>query len=173
MNFMKDKTVFLLVILIVLPSCSTYSSNDHINPPWMYVDKATKTVLFDLVAGWDGSNNAYNYNGYYAGGATLRVPDGWSVDVNLSNQDGNAPHNIIVTYPYTRDDMPDHLSSDAAALRRAYTEDVYVDEEDVMKFVAKEGEYWFFCGIKGHGINDMWINFEVSKSFLVPEVVSK
>lgn len=171
---MKGKAVFfLLVVLMVLSSCSKYFGVANANPSFMHVDKETKTVSFDMVAGWDGCNNAYNYNGYYAGDVTLRVPDGWNVKVVLTNRDGNAPHNIIVTYPYSRDDMPDHLSSDAAVLRRAYTEDVYVGEQESMQFIAKEGKYWFFCGIKGHGHNDMWINFEVSKSFLVPEVVSE
>ena len=164
--------LFLLSTTIVLSACTKHIEIIQ-SISWMKVESQTKTVTFDLVSGWDGSNNAFNYNGYYAGGITLKVPEGWNVKVNLTNRDGHAPHNIIVTYPYAMDDMPDYQSSDSAVIKRAYTEDVYIGEQESMGFVSKEGKYWFFCGINRHGINDMWINFEVSKSFLLPKVVVK
>lgn len=92
--------------------------------------------------------------------------------MNLTNRDSNVPHNIIVTYPHSLSEIPGFQNSNSAVINRAYTEDVYVGEHDTMRFVAKEGKYWFFCGVSGHGMNDMWINFEVNKSFSIPEVVN-
>mgnify|MGYP000131905125 CR=1 FL=1 len=163
-----------LILIITLSACSVNKVDiNQQQPAWMHVNSQTKAVVFDLVAGFDGSNNAFNYNGYYAGGVTLRVPDGWTVEVMLTNRDANAPHNIIVTYPYRIDDMPNELTSGAAVLKRAYTDDVYDGQKESMRFVAKAGQYWLFCGIMGHGINDMWINFEVSSTLSTPEVKVK
>ncbi len=171
-NLMKLIAVFCFVATIFLSACTQHIDTINHSLSWMRIDSPTKSVSFDLVSGWDGSNNAYNFNGYSAGGLTLKVPDGWNVTVNLTNRDSNVPHNIIVTYPHSLTEIPDFQNSNSAVIKRAYTEDVYVGEHDTMRFVAKEGEYWFFCGVSGHGINDMWINFEVNKSFSIPEVVS-
>ena len=136
---MNYKAVLILPISVFLFACSNHVGvNNKLD--WMYHNSQTKTVVFDLVAGRDGHNNAYNYNGFYAGNVTLKVPDGWNVEVNLSNRDGNAPHNIIVTFPYSKDEMPDFISSDAADIKRAYTEDVFYGEQESMHFVAKEGK---------------------------------
>jgi len=169
---MRFITVFLFLLsLIVVQGCMKPIANKQ--PAWMQFDSQKKTVKFDLVSGDDGRNNGFNYNGYYAGNVTLKVPDGWNVEVMLTNRDGSAPHNIIVTYPYLKQKIPEYVGSEAAVLRRAYTEDAFVGQQESMRFVAKTGEYWFFCGISGHGINDMWINFEVNPSLISPEVETK
>ncbi|MFW5443201.1 MAG: sulfocyanin-like copper-binding protein [Methylococcaceae bacterium] len=165
--------LLVLTCIIILPSCARYDDKEEQHPSWMKVEVQNKTVSFALVSGWDGSNNAFNYNGYYAGNVTLQVPDDWIVNLTLTNRDGTAPHNIIVTYPYSQADIPGYLASQAAVLPRAYTEDVYIDEQETMRFKTKEGRYWLFCGISGHGVNDMWINLDVSKSFLTPKIVTK
>jgi len=169
------KTPYFIVLLsfLSLQACTPYSLFKNTNPTWMEIDSSEKRVKFNLVAAWDGSNNGFNYNGYYAGNLTLKVPDGWKVDVEFINRDASAAHNIIVTKPYVENNIPEYVGSEDAVLRRAYTEDLYVGEQETMHFIAKAGLYWFFCGINGHGINDMWINFEVSKTLSKPEIEIK
>ena len=174
---MKIIQCFFLLLLVGISACSTQHKLSLVDgvvteqPSWMNADVHLKEVTFDLVAGWDGSNNAFNYNGYYAGGVTLNVPSGWKVNISLANQDASAPHHIMVTRPYKKGEIPNQLSPDETVLSRAYMDDIYHGEHESMSFIAKEGHYWLFCGIMGHGVNDMWIEFDVNSELSKPEVV--
>jgi len=165
------RVLIFLVALVVIVSCSGDAAiKGKQSLSWMHFNEQEKTVLFELMAGWNGSNNAYNYNGFYDGNVTLKVPAGWLVEVVLTNQD-SVPHNIIVTLPFEKEVIPSSVNLDAAVLERAYTEDVYQGEKDTMKFIATQGHYWFFCGINGHGVNGMWIKFDVDSEIELPAVI--
>jgi hypothetical protein len=39
-------------------------------------DPAKRTATMHVVAGWNGNNGAWNYNGWHSGGVTVEVPLG-------------------------------------------------------------------------------------------------
>jgi len=138
----------------------------------MVYDKQEKQVSFELVAAWNAKNNGYNFNGYFQDDVTIKVPSDWIVSMTLINLDGNAPHSVLVSDPYT-DDIPDELTGEFAVLSRAYTDTLYANERGTMRFKAKTGDYWLFCGVKGHAVNGMWIKFKVDKTITLPLIEIK
>src|SRR6058998_3209438 len=83
-----------------------------VDPSWLQVDTATKTVTFQLVAGLTGLNGALNFNGFRDGGLTLTVPLGWSIVMHFRNHDGMLPHSAVV--------IPDATPLPTAAVSPAF-----------------------------------------------------
>jgi len=88
-----------------------------VDPSWLRVDTATKTVTFQLVAGLTGLNGALNFNGFRDGGLTLTVPLGWTVLMHFRNHDGMLPHSAEVI----PDTHPLPTGPVAPAFARAFT----------------------------------------------------
>ncbi len=161
-----------IISLLTLSACAQLVKPRIFEPSWMSYDEQKQQVSFQLVATWSANNNGYNYNGYYQDDITIQVPTDWLVSITLINRDGNAPHSIVLTEPYT-DDIPDELTGEFAVLSRAYTDAVYANESTSMKFKAKAGDYWLFCGVKDHGINGMWIKFKTDINIKTPFIEIK
>ncbi len=53
---------------------------------WLHWDASTHTVRLTLVAGYDGSNNGFNFDGYGRGRLLVRIPVGWRVLVACVNR---------------------------------------------------------------------------------------
>ncbi|NOQ64242.1 MAG: hypothetical protein GQ582_07000 [Methyloprofundus sp.] len=158
-----------LICGLFLTHISLAKANELI-PDWMSYDIEKKQVSYQLIAAKNANNNGYNYNGYYQGNITLIVPSEWLVNISLNNGDANAVHDIILTEPFADDDMPDELTGEFAALKRAYISPLYANETDSLKFIAKQGAYWLFCGVKVHGINGMWIKLTVQDNIHKPSI---
>src|ERR1041385_8604748 len=88
-----------------------------VDPSWLQVDTATKTVTFQLVAGLTGLNGALNSNGSRDGGLTLTVPVRWTVVMHFRNHDGMLPHSAEVI----ADTHPLPTGPVAPAFPRAFT----------------------------------------------------
>ncbi|MGB8273832.1 MAG: sulfocyanin-like copper-binding protein [Alphaproteobacteria bacterium] len=134
---------------------------------WMTADAAAKTVVLDIVSGWNGNNSALNYNGYHDGDATVTVPAGWTVEIKFTNNDSNLPHSIVLTKTYTKEEMPETAGRAEVAIPRAYSRDpeagIAGGEKDDFRFkAATAGKYLMICGAPGHARSGMWIHFEVS-----------
>ena len=142
-------------------------------PDWVSYDATKKQVEFKLIAAKNANNNGFNYNGYYEGNITLKAPVGWQVQITLTNRDANATHDVILTEPFEQDDMPDSLTGEFSSIKRAYISPLFANETDNLRFTAKAGEYWLFCGVKGHGIEGMWIKFKSDKNGHIPSVEIK
>ena len=132
-------------------------------------DPATRTAALRLVAGYNQTNSALNLNGGAKGNQTIIMPVGWTVKSRFINQDGNLPHSAIVIESIS----PIPAMPPEPAFARAYTmkleEGLTHGREDVMTFKAtRPGDYWIFCGVPGHGVSGMYINFFVSESAKVP-----
>lgn len=145
-------------------------------PSWMEIDAEAKKVTIDMVAGWSGQNGALNFNGYHNGNATVVIPVGWDVLVNFTNNDGNLPHSLLVTKPYTQENMPQVAGHSEVAIPRAYTRDpingISGGQSDYFTFTAKEaGKYFLFCGVTGHGLSGMWIHLELRTDAELPGVI--
>jgi hypothetical protein len=72
-------------------------AGEPFTPSWIKNDPATRSVTIELVANWNEHRRQdevplrgarleiADFNGYYGGGMTVIVPNGWSVRVDLSN----------------------------------------------------------------------------------------
>src|SRR5437016_2323934 len=121
-----------------------------VDPSWLQVDTATKTVTFQLVAGLTGLNGALNFNGFRDGGLTLTVPLGWTVVMHFRNHDGMLPHSAEVI----ADAHPLPTGPVAPAFARAFTlrleQGLISEQTDDMRFIAdRGGSYLIFCGVPG------------------------
>ena len=137
---------------------------------WFTYDAVKKQVHFKLTSAENANNNGLNYNGYYQGNLCLKVPVNWSVNISLTNRDANATHDVILTKPFEIDNIPDELTGEFSVIKRAYIAPLFSNETDNLKFTAKSGQYWLFCGVKGHGIDGMWIKLDVNALLEVPVV---
>src|SRR5256886_2664042 len=144
-----------------------------IDPGWLTVDMATKTVSFQLIAGLTGLNGALDFNGFRDGGLTLTVPVGWTVVMHFRNHDGMLPHSAEVI----ADTHPLPTGPVAPAFPRAFTlrldQGLISEQTDDLRFIAdRGGSYLIFCGVPGHGAAGMWVRFAVSGSVHKPSVAA-
>jgi hypothetical protein len=90
-------------------------------PSWMVIDTGAKKVQMDVVAGFNPSNSNWSFNGYYEGGMTVVVPEGWRVEITLSNRDGDVPHSLVVMADPGEAELPLQAGREQAAFARAYS----------------------------------------------------
>ena len=137
-------------------------SPPRIDSTWLVTDVPTKSVQFQLIAGFSGLNGALNFNGFGDGGLTFTVPAGWHVVIHFNNHDGMLPHSAIVI----ADSVVPIVGATSPAFSQAVTlrvqQGLIATERDDMKFVAdKAGSYLLICGVPGHAAAGMWIRFTV------------
>ena len=137
-------------------------SPPRIDSTWLVTDVPTKSVQFQLIAGFSGLNGALNFNGFGDGGLTFTVPAGWHVVIHFNNHDGMLAHSAIVI----ADSVVPIAGATSPAFSQAVTlrvqEGLTATERDDMKFVAdKAGSYLLVCGVPGHAAAGMWIRFKV------------
>ncbi len=160
----------LLLLWMSLNACSVANNKANFEPSWMQYDQDKKQAHFELISAWNAKNNGYNFNGFYQDEIIISVPADWLINIKLINYDANAPHSIVVSEPYSQEDIPDELSGEFAVIKRAYTDELYANESAEMRFKAIAGQYWLFCGVKNHGIDNMWLRFNVEKNISVPRL---
>jgi len=153
----------LRITLLLFLSVSFNSSfADALVPDWLSYDSIKKQVHIKLIATENANNNGLNYNGYSQGNITLIVPTDWLINISLTNWDASATHDLILTRPFVEDNIPSELTGEYSAIKRAYIAPLFANGTDSLSFTAKAGQYWLFCGVKGHGINGMWIKLIVN-----------
>lgn len=148
-------------------------SPPRIDSTWLATDVSTRTVQFQLIAGYSGLNGALNFDGFGDGGLTFTVPAGWQVVMHFTNHDGMLPHSAIV--------VPDGPVPMAGAVSPAFSQAVTLrvqegltsTEHDDIKFLAdKPGSYLIMCGVPGHATAGMWIRFNVDSSAERPSLAA-
>jgi hypothetical protein len=157
------------VILLGAAAASAQEQAPAIDPSWLSVDSAARTVRFQLIAGLTGANGALNFDGFTDGKLTLVAPVGWQVEIDFRNHDGMLPHSAEIIAPTT----PLPVQPVDPAIPRAVTlrlaEGLPPEGTDVMRFSAQPvGDYLIFCAVPGHGAAGMWIRFQVSASAKTP-----
>jgi len=125
---------------------------------FMKVDARHKIVNVTLVAGYDGTNNGFNFDGY-AGYLMWTVPRGWRVRVTCRNDGGLRHSCAVVKGPAAR----------KAAFRGAQTPHPFqgLGHGKTARFVfkaTKAGVYRFACLVPGH---------EAAKMYDVLEIVAR
>lgn len=132
---------------------------------WVHWDPVTKTAVVSLVAGQESRNGGWNFNGLISGEATVTVPLGAKVLIELANRDGNL-HSVGLV-----EVMPKVPSSgDAAkpvypgAFTVPFTRGMSRGKSDRFTFTAsRAGRFWLLCGVAPHGVGGMWLYLEVVK----------
>jgi plastocyanin len=134
---------------------------------WITIDEAANTVTLDIVAGRDGTNNNWNFNGYANGGYTVTVPQGATVTINFTNNDANMGHSIGVSekpagpWPATPAPTP-AFAGGISSNPTSMTDSTMNGETETITFTAdRAGEFALICFVPGHATAGMWINLSV------------
>jgi FtsP/CotA-like multicopper oxidase with cupredoxin domain len=77
------------VLLVLAPDASAGVGS------WLSWDRAGRTAQLTLVAGYNSSNNGFNFDGYGRGQLLVRVPLGWRLSVTCRNA-GSTRHSCAV-----------------------------------------------------------------------------
>ena len=138
---------------------------------WIAVDDAARTVRVTLVAGETDANNRWNFNGYANGEATVVVPVGYTVTLNVENRDPVHHHSVGVfaraaSYPAVFEEatpvFDGAITSHAMSMTDATAPGGGTES---ITFVASEaGEYALVCLVPAHAVTGMWIGFDVSEA---------
>jgi hypothetical protein len=163
----KAGLLLSLSLVSLAASAPASAAEDRFEPSWMTADPAAKSVTMQVVAGYNGNNGAWNFNGYYNGSLNVVVPAGWTVVIEFRTRDAQVPHSLVVTKPYAEDEFPEKAGAREAAIKRAYTKSpdrgLRPPGNDRVRFKAGEpAKYYFFCGDVSHGLTGMWVRFEVN-----------
>lgn len=158
----------LLTLLLLLPAPRPAGAAPP--PDWMQVDAEGRLVRLHIIAAVDGTNGTFNFNGHANGTLTITVPLGWRVEVKFTSHGGAYPHSLAIAEIET----PMPHEGGKVAFPRAYTRDLVkgiLDDTDEFRFVAnREGKFWLFCGVTGHGYSGMWNYLVVSREAALPSV---
>lgn len=68
---------------------------------FLTVDTRHRIVSVQLIAGYDSSNNGFNFDGYSRGELTVTVPLHWRVRVTCTNKSGQRNSCAVVHGPMT------------------------------------------------------------------------
>ncbi len=135
---------------------------------WFQVDHDAQTVTIDLTAGATSASNYWNYNGYHGGTGGITVPAGYTVTINLTNQDPAMGHSVGVgermgSYPQSFTDPQPAFEGGITSNPTSMTESTLPGETESITFVAATaGEYALVCYVIGHAATGMWLPFNVS-----------
>ena len=126
----------------------------HPNPAqFLHVDAKARTAIVTLVAGYNGENNGFNFDGYGRGELLVSVPKGWRVRVTCTNHGAINHSCAVVKGPGTA--TPSFRGAATPILPRGKTA--------TFSFVASRiGSYRFACLVPGHEEARMWDVLEVT-----------
>jgi FtsP/CotA-like multicopper oxidase with cupredoxin domain len=80
-----------LLLTVVALAAAPVAGAGH----WLSWNTAARTASLTLVAGYNGSNNGFNFDGYGRGQLLVRVPLGWRVTVTCRNA-GSMRHSCAI-----------------------------------------------------------------------------
>jgi FtsP/CotA-like multicopper oxidase with cupredoxin domain len=136
-------------------------------PSWYAVDHDARTVHMTLTAGSTPANNYWNYNGAISGELAITVPEGYTVTIDLINEDPNMAHSVGVSRELSNfavPPAPDPVFPGAITPNPTSMVDGTMPGETVtITFVAETaGNYSMVCYVPGHSALGMWLFFNVS-----------
>jgi len=123
---------------------------------YITVDAASKTVTLEIDAGLTNANGGLNFNGKDHGGATIEVPEGYTVKVNFTNK-GMLPHSALVTTPdQLQEATITKLAFDGAETPNPQAGVAPGGNVTFQFDAATAGNYVIVCGVPGHGLAGQW-----------------
>ena len=171
----KSWLVSLVCLSLWLQGSAVSVRAEEIRPDWMTFDAQRRVVRLLMVGSADGSNGTMNFNGYGNGEMTVIVPLGWKVAVEFQNKGlGALPHSLAVISEVKPLPIEGGVPAFRGALTNKLVPGMMAGTTDTFEFVAnKEGQFLFFCGVTGHGVQGMWDYLVVSKEAKSPSVQLK
>lgn len=135
-------------------------------PEWYAVNHDARTVAIELTAGATADNNYWNYNGFIRGELAITVPEGYTVEITLINEDPNMGHSVGVSTELANFALmsPDPAFAGAMSENpQSMIDSTMPGETETITFVADAaGNYSLVCYIAGHSAVGMWLFFNVS-----------
>lgn len=149
------------------PAAPSIPSGSLTVPDWYRVDHDARTVALTIVAGQTPDNNYWNFNGAIRGEWAITVPEGYTVTIDLVNQDPNMAHSLGISSELTNfaaPPTPDPVFEGAITENPlSMIEATMPGESETITFVASEaGNYSMVCYVPGHTAVGMWLYFTVS-----------
>lgn len=118
---------------------------------WLTWNAGTRTASLLLVAGYNGSNNGFNFDGYGRGKLLVRIPLGWTVRVTCRNAAFMRHSCAIVHGPQTIS------PAFRGAVTPAPTFGLREGQSARFTFTAsRAGTYRIACLVPGHEEARMW-----------------
>lgn len=135
-------------------------------PEWYRIDRASRTVNLTITAGTTNRNNYWNFDGAINGETAIVVPEGYTVNLTLVNQDPNMPHSVVISSElrnFATPPSPQPVFAGAATENPTSMVDATMPgETETISFVAEQaGDYSMVCTIPGHSALGMWVFFRV------------
>jgi FtsP/CotA-like multicopper oxidase with cupredoxin domain len=154
----RASSSFMLVatcaLAAALPLSAATATSTH--PRWLTWSLRTRTVSLLLVAGYDGANNGFNFDGYGRGRMLVHVPLGVRVRVTCTNAGARAhscavvhgPQAVTPAFPGAASPKP------TVGLRQGQTARFQFR-------ASRAGVYRIACLVPGHEDARMWDVFVV------------
>jgi len=118
---------------------------------WLRSDAARRTAWLQLIAGFNGANNGFNFDGYGRGQLLVRVPLRWRVVVTCHDAASMRHSCAIVEGPQTT------VPAFGGAATPAPTLGLRPGQTARFSFVAsRAGTYRIACLVPGHEEARMW-----------------
>ena len=135
-------------------------------PDWYQIDRSARTVNLTITAGSTNANNYWNFNGSINGRMAIAVPEGYTVNLTLINEDPNMPHSVVIsseTQNFASPPSPQPVFAGGATENPMSMVDATMPgETETITFVAESaGTYSMVCTIPGHSALGMWSFFVV------------
>ena len=136
-------------------------------PSWFQVDNEARTVSMTITAGSTTENNSWNFNGVTKGAMTITVPEGYTVTVELVNNDPIMAHSLGISTetssfsgaPEPVPAFPGAITSNPASMM----ESTMPGQRESIQFIVNQaGNYSMMCYTPGHALTGMWVYFNVS-----------
>jgi sulfocyanin len=143
------------------------AASDMAMTDWFHVDEANQAVHMTITAGSTDAKNYWNFNGGHDGNMTITVPVGYTITIDLRNNDPNMAHSLGISAETSGfSAMPDITPVFEGAVTSNPTsmmDATMPGQEESITFVADAaGEYAMVCYIPGHAATGMYIYFNVS-----------
>jgi len=130
---------------------------DASSPPLsLSSDANAKTVSFILVAGYNGTNSGFNFDGYSGGNVEIDVPQGWAVTITCNNK-GPLNHSCAVV----ADESASQPLFNGATTPNPGAGLAAGQQASLSFKPDRTGTFRIACLVPGHEPEGMWIAFKV------------
>lgn len=153
--------------MTVLAGCGSQQTN--LTSKFMTVDPTTQTVKINLVAGYNEANDNQNFDGYANGQMTISVPEGYNVELDVSDN-GGIPADVGVytsskklAFPGAGDSIGTLFSNAVAGLSPGQSETLkFVPDATGTYQLANYDNRFMQLGDNAYQNMGMWAVFKVT-----------
>ncbi len=128
--------------------------------PFLSTNLSTKTVTLTLIAGYNQSNQGFNFDGGYKGNKTITIPIGYRVVVHLEDH-AQLPHSAAVIGPTGTSATGPIIPG--AATPNPLTGTPPGQSASFSFQATKTGSYRIGCLFPGHLILGMYLDLQIVK----------